>query len=248
MENSTRNLSEYAEHYMSLPFEPIQIQYRRKLVLSQVARYGPKRLLEVGCGVSPLCVDIAPDTDVTVVEPAVAFAENAMRLLSNRPNCKVHHDFIESVDLGGYEFDMIIVSCLLHEIPDPSYFLKTIRGLCTSDTVVHINVPNSKSFHRLLAVAMGLIPSVDQRSETQRLMQQRDVPYDVVRLHSELASEGFRVVDEGSLLVKPFTHAQMQRLVDDGFMTPTMLDGFDRLVDFLPELGSEIWVNAQRIE
>jgi len=40
----------------------------------------------------------------------------------------------------------------------------------------------------------------------------------------------------------------MQELVESGFMTHSMLDGFDKLVDLLPDLGSEIWVNAKRTE
>ena len=245
---SNRDLSDYVIKYNSLPFEPIQLEYRRKLVLKRVARYRPVRLLEVGCGTLPLFVDLADDISVTVVEPAAEFADNAKRLAKGRKKCQVYQDYIESVDLSDSKFDMIILSCLLHEVSDPSSMLEAIHHLCASETIVHVNVPNANSLHRLLAVAMGLIPNADNHSKTQRLMQQRGMLYDAERLHSELLSSGFRVADTGGIFVKPFTHEQMQRLVNDGFMTRIMLDGFDTLVDFLPDFGSEIWAEARRIE
>ena len=110
--------------------------------------------------------------------------------------------------------------------------------------MLHLSVPNAHSLHRLLAVAMGLIDSPKALSLTQLTMQQRST-YDSQTLHAELNRAGFQVTDSGSLFVKPFTHAQMQQLVDQGFMTPAMLDGLDRLAVIEPNLGSEIWVNAR---
>ena len=248
MNPASRDLVDYVEQYRTLPFEPIQIEYRRKLVLAQVRRCVPRRLLEVGCGALPLFTDLPTDMEITVVEPAHAFSEHARQLASGRDRVKVVQGFIEAVDLGNAEFDMIILSCVLHEVPDPSAMLGALLHRCSSHTILHVNVPHARSLHRLLAVAMGLIPETTQTSETQHRMQQRGAPYDARSLRAELSSSGFRVVDEGSLFVKPFTHGQMQTLIDNGFMTRPILDGLDKLVDWLPELGSEIWAHAQRAE
>lgn len=145
--------------------------------------------------------------------------------------------------LGG-RFDMVVLSCLLHEVPDPQRLLSAVHGLCAAGGVLHVNVPSARSLHRLLAVAMGLIPDVATESDTQRTMQQRGV-YDAAGLERELARGGFAVTHRGSIFVKPFTHAQMQRLVDDGFLTPQLLDGLDALAELLPDLGSEVWVDAE---
>ena len=247
MNQVNRNMVDYVQQYRELPFEPIQIEYRRKLVLQKVNQLSPRRLLEVGCGAHPLFVDLPSDMAVTVVEPAQAFAENALKLSEGRSNVQVVQGFIESVGLKASEFDMIILSCVLHEVPDPSALLNAIKSHCSPTTLLHVNVPNANSLHRLLAVAMGLIPCSSQQSDTQKLMQQRETIYDLNSLSTELSLSGFRVVEQGSLFVKPFTHSQMQELVDNGFMNIAMLDGLDRLVDLLPELGSEIWINARRI-
>jgi SAM-dependent methyltransferase len=216
-------------------------------VLARIAAHTPHRLLEIGCGEAPLFPDL-PGVESVVVEPTPAFAEAARRLAAGRPDVTVIEDYAEQVAPGSLgSFDMVILSCLLHEVPDPARLLAAARGSCLPGGVVHVNVPSARSLHRLLAVAMGLIPHPATESETQRTMQQRTV-YDGDSLEAELARAGLRVLDRGSILVKPFTHAQMQHLVDEQFLTPELLEGLDRLAELLPDLGSEIWVDAEPVD
>ncbi len=240
-----RDLADYESRYGALPFEPVQAHYRRRRVLARVAAHRPRRLLEVGCADLPLFLDL-PGQEMVVVEPAPAFAAAARRHAAGRPGVSVVEALLEEAPAAalGEPFDMVVVSGLLHEVPDPERLLRTVRGHCAPGGVVHVNVPSAGSLHRLLAVAMGLVPTAAARSEAQRLLQQRQA-YSADELAQELAAAGFRVRERGSILVKPFTHAQMQRLVDDGFLTPQLLDGLDRLTEALPELGSEIWVDAE---
>ena len=243
-----RDLQDYGEQYRQLPFEPLQAAYRRRRVLAQVAAAAPARLLEVGVGELPLFVDLS-GPEIVVVEPTAAFAANARRLAGDRSDVTVVEALLEEAPaaaLGG-AFDMVVVSGLLHEVPDPRRLLDSVRRVCGPRTVVHVNVPHARSLHRLLAVAMGLIDDPAARSDTQELLQQRHA-YDAAGLDQELAASGFRVVSRGSILVKPFTHAQMQALVDDGFLTPQLLDGLDRLTEALPDLGSELWVDAVPVD
>lgn len=239
----SRDIVEYTASYEHLPFEPIQAAYRRRRVLTEIARHRPARLLEVGCGHAPLYSDLE-GIAITVVEPAPAFAERARLGAVGRPDVRVVEAFLEHADLSPARFDMVVVGCLLHEVDDPQALLAAVRRHCGPHTVLHLSVPNANSLHRLLAVAMGLIDTAKALSSTQLTMQQRST-YDRQTLEAELKRAGFQVTDSGSLFVKPFTHAQMQQLVDQGFMTPAMLDGLDQLAVTQPDLGSEIWVNAR---
>lgn len=244
---TTRDMEDYAEQYQKLPFESIQNSYRRKVVLREVERYSPKRLLEIGCGMLPLFTDLSDDVEGTVVEPTARFVENARRLAGDRSNIEVVQSFVEDWQPTATEWDVIVLSCVLHEVPDPVAMLHAIKRLCGPNTVLHVNVPNALSLHRLLAVAMGLIATPTSPSLTQRTMQQRDTPYDAKTLETELVQSGFSVIDRGSLFIKPFTHGQMQSLVDQKFMTVEMLDGLHKLVSWMPEFGSEIWLNAKKL-
>jgi SAM-dependent methyltransferase len=244
--DAPRDLVGYADQYSGLPFEPVQAEFRRRLVLARVATRRPRRLLEIGCGEKPLFLDL-PGLAVTVIEPASAFAAHARRLGAGRRDVEIVEDYAEAVDvdsLGG-PFEMVVISCLLHEVPDPQRLLTAARGFCAPSGVLHVNVPSARSLHRLLAVAMGLIPHPATESDTQRLMQQRREVYDAPGLEREVTMAGFTVRDRGSLFVKPFTHVQMQQLVDSGFLTPQLLDGLDALAGLLPDLGSELWVDAE---
>jgi 2-polyprenyl-3-methyl-5-hydroxy-6-metoxy-1,4-benzoquinol methylase len=241
-----RDMKDYTAQYYALPFEPFQAKYRRALVLREVARKNPKRLLEIGCGVTPLFTDLGEDIEVTVIEPTDEFSVNARKLADTHGRVNIVQSFVEDYTCPQADFDMIVLSCLLHEVSDPARLLASVRRLCNPDTLLHVNVPNAGSLHRLLAVSMGLIADTGVQSEAQRTMQQRAMIYDMDSLQVELNNGGFTVTEHGSIFIKPFTHGQMQRLIDDGFMTPDMLDGFDKLANVLPELGSEIWVNARR--
>jgi SAM-dependent methyltransferase len=242
----SRDLVDYVAQYRALPFEPLQAGFRRRRVLAQVRAHAPRRLLEIGCGEAPLFVDL-PGVATAVIEPAAAFAANARRLAAGHGTTVVEQyaEDVPVADLGG-PFDMVVLSCLLHEVPDPQRLLAAARGFCATGGVLHVNVPSAHSLHRLLAVAMGLIPDPATESDTQRTMQQRGV-YDAAGLERELTEAGFRIRERGSIFVKPFTHAQMQHLVDDGFLTPRMLDGLDALAATLPDLGSELWADAEPV-
>lgn len=239
-----RDIDSYARQYQSAPFEPVQAAIRRRAVLEQVARFAPAAVLEVGCGDLPLFVDLS-GVACDVVEPAPVFAQAARARAQGRPEVAVHCCGIEAFNAarpGGY--DMVIVSGLLHEVDDPAAVLAAVRALCHAGTIVHVNVPNALSLHRLLGVAMGAIADPYQLSDTQQRLQQRSV-FDASSLAALLQQAGFEVVDGGSLFVKPFTHAQMQHLVDTGFVDQRMLDGLCRLAQVLPAHGSEVFLNAR---
>lgn len=248
MSNSVSKFDDYVKHYNSLPFEPFQIKYRRKKVLECVEKVAPVSLLEVGCGMMPLFTDLSRDVDITVVEPAELFAANARAMSANHTNVEIVEAPMESLNFEGRRFDMIILSCILHEVAETKDFLSSVKRVSTPSTVIHVNVPNAFSLHRMLAFSMGLISSPKGTSDIQKLMKQNEVPYSLKTLTEELEAEGFCVFESGTLFVKPFTHQQMQTLSDLGFLTEEMLDGLENLVSFYPDLGSEIWVHAKRCE
>ncbi len=238
-----RDLQDYTQQYRRLPFEPIQAEYRRRLILQRIEAARPRRVLEVGCGEQPLFTDL-PAIAMTVVEPSTSFADQARALAGTRDDVQIVCSLLEeaSVELGL--FDGVVISSLLHEVPDPQALLRAARRFCAPGAWLHVNVPNANSLHRLLAVAMGLISSAGAPSQTQRTMQQQRT-YDAASLRAVVTDAGFRVTESGSLFVKPFTHQQMQLLVDQGFMTKPLLDGLDRLSLQLPDIGSEIWCEAR---
>ena len=52
-----RDLDDYLIQYDNLPFEDVQVRYRRKRVLELLNELKPSNILEIGCGYKPLFSD-----------------------------------------------------------------------------------------------------------------------------------------------------------------------------------------------
>jgi 2-polyprenyl-3-methyl-5-hydroxy-6-metoxy-1,4-benzoquinol methylase len=237
-------IAAYEQAYSASDFEVIQARYRKKLLLALLDKMQPKRLLEVGCGWETIANHWPAYEQLTIVEPGANFAEKARVDTESRQGVTVVEHFLEdAVDqLKQQSYDLILVSSLLHEVPDPAAILQGVKDLCHAETLVHVNVPNARSMHRLLAVEMGLIADVYTPSALQKTFQQPRI-FDLTQLQALAEGVGFKVAESGSFLMKPFTHGQMMSLVENGFMSEKMLDGLWHLTKYFPDAGSEIYVN-----
>lgn len=245
-----RNLDQYFHTYRLHEFETVQAQYRRKKVLEIIAGLSPKSLLEVGSGNHPLFTDIAMFDRFCVVEPADGFFQEAVILKQQLPEKKqervtIHHTNFETyADQAKDTFDLIVISGLLHEVEFPESILKSAAHISNASTIIHVNVPNAYSFHRMLAVSAGLIPSVFAPSVSQQQLQQHHT-FDMDALSALVSRSGFTIVDRGSYFLKPFTHRQMQQMLMNNIIDKKILDGLFALADQFPLHGSEIFVNIK---
>ena len=169
-----RDLARYQEAYAALPFETEQLRIRKRKLLEFLRTYRPRSILEIGCGMDPLFQHYDDFDYLKIVEPADLFFRNATFLASEDHRIEVVsgtlEDNVESLATHGYDF--LIISSLLHEIADPSRILMSARTLCNATSIIHVNVPNAWSLHRVLAMQMGLINDVHQISDVQVRMQQ----------------------------------------------------------------------------
>jgi hypothetical protein len=245
-----RNLFKYAEDYSQQPFDQTHVKFRRLKLIEQIKKYPHGKILEIGCGLQPFFEDFTDFKELIIIEPTTVFFNNAVELLKKNPglNSKVVllNDYFENVidRIRTFRLDFIILSNVLHEIENVSTFLKSLREICNEDTILHIVVPNAKSFHRILAFEMGMIDSIYQLSDRNVLLQQHIV-FDLESLSALLVKNGFNIVESGSSFIKPFTHQQMQDMLDHKIIDESTLTGFYKMVHYLPELGSEIFVNCK---
>ena len=93
---------------------------------------------------------------------------------------------------------------------------------------------------------MKLLDDVHDFSERNRQLQQHRV-FDMKSLIAEVENAGFSVCESGSYFLKPFTHAQMFRMMEDHIIGEEVLDGLYAITDSLQEYGSEIYVNAKLV-
>ncbi|MBR1729366.1 MAG: methyltransferase domain-containing protein [Selenomonadaceae bacterium] len=151
-------------------------------------------------------------------------------------------------ELQQKHFDFILCSGLLHEVENPKKLLSAIFSVADKDSIIHINVPNAKSFHRLLALESGLISSLKEFSDRNKMMQQHSV-FDLEDLKNLIVEIAFKnqneveFLDSGSYFLKPFTHSQMAACLSNRIFGEQVLEGFYKIVKYMPELGCEIYVN-----
>jgi 2-polyprenyl-3-methyl-5-hydroxy-6-metoxy-1,4-benzoquinol methylase len=241
-----RDLKDYERSYALLPFENMQARYRKRKILETVQKYRPRSILEIGCGLDSFFNHYSEFDTFTIVEPCDQFFENALAQSKADDRISVVRGVLQdSIEkLSSRRYDLILMSSLLHEIPDCESLLRATALLSDEATIVHLNVPNSKSFHRVLALEMGLIEHLTDRSLTQQQMQQSHT-FDLEQLEALVTVTGFKAIEMGSFFVKPFTHAQMALLQQVGVATDLVLDGLYKLSQHFPEHGSEIYMNIQ---
>ena len=116
------------------------------------------------------------------------------------------------------------------------------KELTKANGIIHINVPNAFSLHRQLAYEMGMIESVYQFSQSNKDFLQFHV-FDKESLRKLVVSNGLEVIEEGGYFIKPFTHQQMEGIVD--IVGNQVLEGLWKLGRKYPELASEIFVNVR---
>ena len=121
--------------------------------------------------------------------------------------------------------------------------LKDIVSTANQKTVIHINVPNAYSFHRILAVESSIIKNVKDKGDRNILLQQNRV-FDLDLLIRMVEECGLKVVERGSYFIKPFTHEQMQKMLDEKIINDQILDGLYKMTEHFSDYGSEIYVNA----
>ena len=245
-----RDIHNYIEEYKKLFFEDIQVIYRRRNVLAQIQKYSHKNILEIGCGFEPLFQFLEDFDTMTIIEPGYDFFINAQKLACNNKKVKCRQAFFGKeiiTELTNQRYDFIIVGCLLHEVENPEEFLDALKEVCSHETIIHINVPNANSIHRILAKEMGLIEDETEKSQANIAMQQHSV-FSMDSLVKLVTSKSFQIIDSGSYFVKPFTHCQMQQLLDARIVDFLVLDGLYNLTKYIPEFGSEIFVNCKLLK
>ena len=238
-----RDLSKYENDYVNLDFEDIIVSYRRDEVISTIEKYKSSKILEIGCGMEPLFSFLDDYEIFSVVEPSKKFYDNAIKASSGKNNINIYNSTFEDFSKSNENnYDLIIISGLLHELENPEHFLEDLKSFCTEKTLVHINVPNALSFHRLLAVEVGLIKDVYELSDVQNKMQQFST-FSLKHLIDLANKYGFKVLDSGSFFIKPFTHAQMNTIYKENIINKNILNGLSKMHKHMPDLGTEIYIN-----
>ena len=200
-------------------FESLLTNYRIAHFCEFLESRPARRILEVGCG-PRLFVEAVKQREIhfdawCIVEPSLKYFEFARDNCVGDDRITLINDYVEYVSSEiGQEFDGVIVSGVLHETTEPRKLLTATIRFAREGAWVYGMVPNANSVHRMIAVEMGLIETVDALGERNRKLDQT-VVYTADSFKELFASVGLTDLVSSGYMLKPFTHAQMEYLVHE---------------------------------
>tara|TARA_A100001015_G_scaffold300918_1_gene387029 strand:+ start:2335 stop:3099 length:765 start_codon:yes stop_codon:yes gene_type:complete len=241
----TKDINNYWRKYKEIySFEEILRKYREQKALDFLVEQKAKNILEIGCGFTPCFKKYDDFNSYTVIEPGKDAWKNAKTLSRNYTNVECINDYFEMSykEIMNKKFDCIISTGVLHETPTPEKFLRTLGALLTEDNSVYLNVPNAKSFHRVIAKEMGLINDIHQKSERNMVLEQ-NANYDIETLKKTILKvlPEVTIKECKSFFIKPFTHSQMMRCIENDIINDEIIDGLFSLSKYFPEYGCELY-------
>lgn len=239
--------NDYQLNYQNLPFEDKLRKFRMQYLLDYIATFKHSSILEIGCGNDPL-FELYDDYKIMdVVEPGNHFYSAAVTKSKGDPRISIYHGVIEQCsDQLKNNYDLILIGGFLHEIDNAPDVLAVIKKLAGPHSVVVTYVPNSNSFHRLLALESGFIKAQDEFSQNDTLFGRRKV-YDVASFSGLFVVSGYSVIKADTYFVKPFTHEQMDAMMGLSQFTQDILIGLYKMTKYFPDAGCEIFLAANII-
>ncbi len=227
-------------------FEAECVRARFGCQLRHLLRVKSRRILEVGCGLD-LFLDAAIHSGLdferwVVIEPASMLAQKARARAATEPRLLVIEGYCEDPAVGKAvrelgQFDVVLLSGVLQDVKDPAQLLRMSLASAAPGAHVLVTTPNALSFHRLLAVEMGLIPT-PQTLSTRNLRFRQNIVFDPQSLRRLLEEGGLRNLQFEGYMFKPFTHVQMARVL--ALLPPGVSEGLDRLGQKFPQHAAEI--------
>jgi SAM-dependent methyltransferase len=216
----------YNNSILNFDFKLTEFNY---LTLKQY--FKGKIALELGPAVGQMTKYLVNDFD------ELDLIEGSKELLDQIPNYDniyKYHSFFEEFK-PDKQYDTIIMSHVLEHIENPVELLKNIYNWLSDETIFIVSVPNAKSFHRLVAVEMGLLKSEFELNERDHKLGHYRV-YDFETLKTEILIAGFTILHQGGVFFKPISNDQIEKN-----WTEEMINGFYAIGKKYPELCAEIY-------
>ena len=204
-------------------FEEVLVGFRIREIVS---RMRGESLLDVGCGVGNACRAVSGRMSRVV---GIDGAERKIQLARQRTvaaNVKYVATLFEEFQ-PDQTFDTVVLNNILEHVEDPVYLLRCVSDWLAPEGIAIITVPNAYSLNKRIGLRMGLISSLYELTDGDRVKGHVRV-YDRNSLTGDIEAAGLRVTFSGGLFLKPFSNAQMEGFADEG------------LLEALYEVGKEL--------
>ncbi len=234
----------YQDHYDILDLDThvaayqgdTDYEYDNRIML----RYYPKMVIER----APLCYSCLElglghgyTTDIfsknyqrhLVIEGSGAVIDNFKK---NYPDCRaqIQKCMFEEFDTDE-KFGVIVLGFVLEHVDDPRLILKKYQKFLAEKGKMFVAVPNYEALNRRVGYEAGMIESMDEMSENDRVLGHKRF-YNLSSLSLDINEAGLHSCGSAGIFLKPFSTKQMISLGLDN----KIIDGFCKVGEMFPEL------------
>lgn len=191
--------------------------------------------LEIGCSDGYMTQMLASKLlSIDVVEGSGKFITEAST--RNINNATFYHTTFEKF-IPKKKYDYIFATYILTHIKNLEIFFKLIKKSLKKDGLVFFVVPNNRSISRQLALNMNIITSLTELTEND-LNHGHVRSYNMFSLNNELSKNGFQLIANGGLMIKPLSDSDMDKLFDMKILGKEHIQGLYKLGQEYPDLCS----------
>lgn len=185
---------------------------------------GREPVLEMGFGTGLISGELLRnEVPIEIVEGSPVLAAQAR---SRHEGLIVHEGLFESFE-APHPYGAVLALHVLEHVDEPVELLRWMRGWLADDGALVAVVPNAESFHRRIAVEMGLHDNLDDLGDADRLVGHQRV-YDLAGLTADLDEAGYDVEVDFGYLLKTVPNSMMLDY------PPEMVEALNRISPNVP--------------
>jgi 2-polyprenyl-3-methyl-5-hydroxy-6-metoxy-1,4-benzoquinol methylase len=161
-------------------------------------------------------------------------SEKLLDHISNARNLIKVHALFEDFQ-PKWQFNTIIMEHVLEHVEHPVALLQRVKQWLAPQGKILVGVPNGYSFHRLVAVKMGLLKEPCELNARDHTLGHRRV-YTPKTFRNDLKLAGLCISKTGGVFFKPLSNQQIQ-----DHWTDEMVQGFYELGKDFPDNAAELY-------
>jgi 2-polyprenyl-3-methyl-5-hydroxy-6-metoxy-1,4-benzoquinol methylase len=172
-------------------------------------------VLDLGCATGLMAEEVlaaCPEIAYMGIDHSDYYLEKARA--KNLTNAEFMKADLNQLSVSEKRWDHVLLTNIIHEVDQPAVLISQCAGLLAAGGQIHLTLQNPASVHRLTALDLGLIPTLDtisvrgERFATKRMMFQAE-------LEGLVAGAGFKVEESSGIFLKPFPNEMLELLEQD---------------------------------
>lgn len=223
--------------------QSLQTKAMRKLIVRTFSPFIKNgHGLELGCSDGFMTAMLAKHVNfLDVVDGSKLFLEEAQERIKaeHLDNIGFIYSLFEEFSPRN-KYDYVIASYILEHVLRPADVLRMAYDALKDDGLLFVVVPNANALSRQLAVHMGIYEHTKVLTENDLKHGHRRV-YDRTSLNKDIEQAGFENIAQGGLMLKILADFQMDKLIEEGILGHSQIDGLYKLGLEYPDLCGSLF-------